>query len=255
MSSNEKFPFNRIYRGPAKAYTAYKAVQGDVTSQLAILNDVRKHIMPRRNNKQPGHAVRRRKPQRRRQTNGYLRPIRIPVRSTIEWSRTKGTSGKWSFSIKLNDLIKNFVSTYDEFKVLKLIVRWLPNNSTNSQGLTSAVLMDQDGFGEFGSASAASWFNTICSMPGSYVGNRHTSFALRWKPTEPTARDWRSYQRGETSYTVCHFYMADNGEEDSELGGIILITGLAQGRGMYYNASHIAREHSLKCLANEFEMI
>lgn len=179
---------------------------------------------------------RRRQPMARRFKNNYLKGIRIPVRVSIPWKRTKGTTGKWSFAIKLSELVKNFTSTYDEFKVLRLSCRWFPNNSTSSLGLCAAVLMDQNGFGEFGNATGEAWFTTISSMPGSYVGNRHTSFALHWKPTEPDARQWRSYQRSETGYVICHFYMADNGAEDSETGGIILVTGLAMGRGTYYNA-------------------
>lgn len=194
-----------------------------------------------RNNKRKQIATqRRRKPMARRPKNNYLRGVKIPVRVSIPWTRTKGTTGKWSFAVKMSDLVRNFTSTYDEFKVLKLNCRWLPNNSTSSLGLCAAVLMDQNGFGEFGAASSVAWFETLSSMPGSYVGNRHTSFRLHWNPTEPDARQWRSYQRGEAGYVICHFYMADNGAEDSETGGIILVTGLAMGRGTYYNAQTVS---------------
>lgn len=190
---------------------------------------------------------------RRRKDNDYLRGVKIPVRVSIPWERTKGTTGKWSFAIQLKELVKNFVATYDEFKVLRLTCRWLPNNSTSSLGLCAAVLMDQNGFGEFGSATAKAWFTTISSMPGSYVGNRHTTFSLHWKPTEPDARQWRSYQRGETAYTICHFYMADNGAEDSETGGIILVTGLAMGRGTFYNAQLAKMDIAASLQAYEFD--
>lgn len=242
------------HRGPGQyiksAAKAYAAYQGDLTSQYEILKDVIRSTMPRRKR---GHKIKRRRvfPQRRRPMNNYLRPVKIPVRLSIPWERTSGTSGKWDFQIVLTDIVKNFVKTYDEFKILKLTLRWLPNNSTSSSGLTAAVLMDQKGFGNFGSASAESWFNTISSMPGSFVGNRHSSFSLNWKPTEPDSRQWRSYQRSETTYTVCRWYMADNGSEDSELGGIILCTGIAQGRGMYYNASTVGRSIGLDRLKED----
>lgn len=177
----------------------------------------------------------------RKYFNNYMKPIRIPVRVSIPWSRTSGTTGKWYFHIKLSSLIEHFTSTYDEFKIIRLTIRWLPNNSTSSQGLCAAVLMDQNGFGDFGSGAASSWFTSISAMPGSYVGNRHMSFRLNWRPTEPDSRNWRSYQRSEAKYVVCSFYMADNGSEDSETGGVILVSGTALGRGMYYNASTVSR--------------
>lgn len=245
MSNSSNWP-NNFVATARSAHNAYRAVHGDPSAQLAFLNDVRKLSMPRP--KKSGGVARRqfkRRYRKMKRSNGYLKAVRIPVRLTIPWTRTKGTTGKWSFEIKLQELVKNFVHTYDEFKMQRLTVRWLPNNSTSSMGLTAAVLMDQSGFGDFGAASAAAWFTTISTMPGSYVGNRHTSFALRWKPTEPAAREWRSYQRSEGGYTICRFYMADNGAEDSELGGVILVSGFGYGRGMYYNAATMATRIAL----------
>lgn len=225
--------------------TAYQAVQGNPIAQLSLAADAFNKVvetaklskMPKRT----GYTKRRIQRRRRTHQNGYVKPIRIPVRVSIPWSATSGTTGKWNIHVNLNSLIKNFIKTYDEFKVLSLNVKWLPNNSTSSIGLTAAVLMDQNGFGDFGSASSNSWFDTLSSMPGSYVGNRHTNFSLPWRPTEPDARQWRSYQRSQTNYVVCSFYMADNNSTDVEVGGVILVSGTAQGRGMYYNASTIQR--------------
>lgn len=253
-STSTKPSFNDILQYGQVPYKVYKASQGDIFSQAEILSDIQKHIMKPRTRK-TGYKKNKRFTRNKRGMNAYLKPVKIPVRASITWARTSGTTGKWSFKILLSDLIKNFQKTYDEFKILRLSLRWLPNNSTNSSGLCAAVLMDQNGFGELGGASAASWFTTLSAMPGSYVGNRHTSFSLRWKPTEPDARQWRSYERGETNYIVCHFYMADNGAEDSETGGIILVNGIAQGRGLYYNAATVRHQLALQAIADDFEIM
>lgn len=235
-----------------KLYKVYKAARGDLPSQISLVKDIYNNSMGKGKRKTGTPKKKRSFRRKPRYFNNYLRPVRIPFRCSIPWARTKGTTGKWSMAITLNELIKGFTNTYDEFKVARLTVRWLPNNSTSSSGLCAAVLMDQDGFGEFGSAAASAWFTTISSMPGSYVGNRHSTFSLRWRPTEPASREWRSYQRSQTTYVICHFYMADNGAEDSETGGIILVSGTGFGRGMYYNAATTAR---LVRSMEEFEIV
>lgn len=183
---------------------------------------------------------------RRRRGNGYLRPTLLHIKDTILWSDTSGTSGKWYYNITLLTLIQPFVSVYDEFRILSLTVRYLPNNSTSAEGLYAFVLMDQSGFGAYGSASEIAWFKTLASMPGSRVNQRHEPASLRWYPTEPASREWRSYERDSLkSVIVATLYIADNGKETTELGGVFEMVGRAQGRGRYYNAKTLSLRASV----------
>lgn len=189
-----------------------------------------------------GMPRKQRRPRRRRQVRrqrslGYMRPIRIPVRKCITWKETKGTTGKWLYHLKLGVLCNNFEKVFDEFKVVRLTFVHRPANSTSTSGLYAGVLMDQNGFGDFGSASAESWFQTIASMPGARVQSPHVGMRFTWRPTEPDSRAWRSYQQSEEKdYVICTLYFADNGDQSVELGGVIVVTGTILVRGKYYNA-------------------
>lgn len=174
---------------------------------------------------------------RRTRSLGYMRPIRIPVRKCITWNETSGTTGKWLYHLKLGVLCNNFEKVFDEFKVVRLTVTHRPANATSTSGLYAGVLMDQNGFGEFGNATGAAWFKTIASMPGAKVQSPHIGMRFTWRPTEPDSRQWRSYQRDEEkNYVICTIYFADNGDQSTELGGVLIITGTIYVRGKYYDA-------------------
>lgn len=185
----------------------------------------------------PQSQLRRRRKRQGKPRNAYLRAVRLPSKKIVLWSSMSGTKGKWLYHISLSDLIAPYVSTYDEFRVVSLRVTYKPDNATSADGLCAGVLMDQNGFGEYGSASETAWFQTIGSMPGSKIKPRFVTTTYFWRPTEPNSKEWRSYQRSETAtYKVATFYMADDGKESAEYGGILEISGLVLGRGRYYNA-------------------
>lgn len=190
-------------------------------------------------------APRRRRPRRPRgrRSLGYMRPTNLPTKTIMLWSDATGTTGKWYININLSALIKQYTSVFDEFRVNRLTVVYKPNNSVSETGLMVGVLMDQKGFGGYGTASETAWFKTLGSMPGSKITPRHVATSYFWKPTEPDSREWRSYQRSETNYTVATLYMADNGKETAELGGIFEIRAILQGRGRYYNIATMLQAH------------
>lgn len=172
----------------------------------------------------------------RRSASGYMRAEAFRIKCIVPWADMSGTKGKWYYNFKLDSLATAFKTVYDEFKLTRMSVKYLPNNTAgDATGLYSMVLMDQKGFGSFGAASEMSWFKTLGSMPGSIVKHRASMSRLTWRPTEPDSRNWRSYQRNEMNYVVATVYMADNGQETGELGGAFEVTGTCLGRGRYYN--------------------
>lgn len=194
---------------------------------------------------------------RRQRSLGYMRPIRLPVRKCVTWKETSGSEARWLYRITMGLLCNNFEKIFDEFKIVYLNVQHRPANAASVSGLYAGVLMDEGGFGDFGAATAASWFPTIASMPGAKVQPPHLGMRFRWRPTEPDARQWRSYQRGEEhERVVCTLYFADNGDNSVELGGVLIITGLIMVRGKYYNtqvtqALNLRQEHDTWDLCSE----
>lgn len=173
---------------------------------------------------------------RRRERNGYFAVSRIPVKHVYLWADTKGTSGKWYINIMLRKIVGSFVTSYDEFKVSRLRAVYRPNNSVSDTGLYCGVLLDGTGFGAYGSASETEWFRTLASFPGSKVRPRHITSSYVWYPTEPSDREWFSYQQ-DSDKSVATLYFADNGKETVELGGVIEIFATVLARGLYYNAT------------------
>lgn len=212
-----------------------------ISTLRALLEKVRKTqpqqaVMPRRRGPQ-----RKRRSRRRPKTLGYMRPTRLTVRLCIPWSETKGSDARWYTNITLKQLVERYTTVYDEFRVVRLDIQHKPANAASAVGLYAGVLMDQKGFGSFGTATAPSWFKTLASMPGSKVCNPHMGMRFSWRPTEPDSRQWRSFQQGETDYTVCTIYFADNGDQATELGGALIVYATVLGRGMYYNAKVITQ--------------
>lgn len=174
---------------------------------------------------------------------GYLRPVTIPVRHVERWSAAKGTSYKWYWNITLLQLATGLEKFYDEFKCGHLSVTYITNNDQSTpNGLCAGVLMDQQGFGNFDISVADKWFTTIASMPGSKVFHRDRDVSFTWRPTEPAAKEWRSYQQNELSYVVATVYFADNLKPPVELGGVLLISGKLYCRGRYYSVATMQRE-------------
>lgn len=114
-------------------------------------------------------------------------------------------------------LTSSFAKVYSEFKFLGLRVRYVPNNATNETGLCVFVLLDRSGFGDYGSATAVSWFKTLGAMPGTKNRSRFEPITQSWRPTEPTVRDWFTASQ---SVALATCYVCNNGSETDELGGI-----------------------------------
>lgn len=170
---------------------------------------------------------------RRRKRSNFMGVSRIPVRRVVVYEASSGSYHRWYFNVKLSTFMHMFADEYQEFKVTRLRVRYVPNNATNETGLYSAVLLDREGFGSFGASTAVSWFPTIGAMPGAQIRPRYQPATMSWKPTEPTARDWYNRTQDVTYATV---YICNNGKETDELGGLLEITGTLLARGLYYNA-------------------
>lgn len=221
----------------AKAVLAAQAINGDASSatQLALETaaDFEKEKpptgMPPKTKRFKG-----RKPKTRRRRNNFMGVSKIPVRRIIPYSATSGSQHRWYYQVKLSNFSKMFQDEYAEFKIIRLRVRYLPNNSTNETGLYTAVLLDRDGFGNYGAATATAWFTTIGAMPGARVLPRYVASTYHWKPTEPSVREWRN--KGQ-DLTYCTIYICNNGLETDELGGMLEISGTLLARGLYYNAA------------------
>lgn len=186
--------------------------------------------------KQKRRVRRQRRGGRRRSTPASLRPLKLPIRRVIAYEATSGSAHRWYYPIPLSLIIASLRDTFDEFKVANMTVRYVPNNSLNETGLYTSTLLDREGFGSFGTATAASWFAYIASMPGASIKPRHTPTSHRWRPTEPSARDWvrRDPSSGHILATI---YICNNGKETDELGGLLEITASLLVRGRYWNAA------------------
>lgn len=235
---------------PRKAKVYFDFVQalgeGDFIKGARAYSDLRKRTtdprgvidMRRRNYR------RKAKPKRRlRKVPENLRAIRLPQKRVVMYESTKGTEHRWYYQVKLSLLTASLRETFAEFKVVNLSVKYVPNNSLSETGLYVSVLLDREGFGGYGSATGVSWFSYLGSMPGSVIKPRHTSTLHRWKPTEPSVRDWRNKDE-DTVLATC--YICNNGKETDELGGLFEIRALVLARGRFYNAaiSHLPPPHA-----------
>lgn len=185
----------------------------------------------RRNARSKGKG---RRAYRRRSTPAAMKPIHLPVKRVVVYSKTSGSEHRWYYTVPLSLITASFTSTFDEFKVTNLTVKYVPNNSQNETGLYVSVLLDREGFGGYGTATAAAWFSYIGSMPGSLIKPRYIPTTHRWKPTEPSARDWI---RAGVTHNLCTIYICNNGKETDELGGLLDIRATLLARGRYYDAA------------------
>lgn len=176
----------------------------------------------------------RRRRYRRSRRRAQVRATRLQVRRSVDFDATWGTDHRWYYPVKLNILNAAFKNTFDEFKVISITVRYLPNDAQNETGLLVFVLLDREGFGSYGSATGKSWFTTLAAMPRAKVGPRYRPAVQRWRPSEPSARDWF---RHTDNPTLCTAYVCNNGKETDVLGGNFQISATLLARGLYYNAT------------------
>lgn len=208
----------------------FELLSGSESEAETMKKGGKKNRKIRRTNGRKGH----------RNTNAYLRPERIHVRDIIPWSEPKGTKNRWNYHITLGSLIAPFVKVYDEFRVLNLKVKFFADApERGATGCYTGILMDQNGFGDFGAATGAAWFKSIGCFPESVIRHREEPISLSWGPTELLSREWR---RGDAEkyYVVASLYFADDGEQETEVGGTLLITGKILARGRWYNIPTVA---------------
>lgn len=226
---------NKWKQRVSTAILAAKAAQGDAWAGTQLALDTALNWKKALSAGMPPKLkrIRRRRPRTQRKRSKFMGVSRIPVRRIIPYAATSGSQHRWYYPITLSLFAKAFYDEYSEFKATRIRVRYLPNNSTNETGLYTAVLLDRDGFGSYGTATASSWFTTIGAMPGAKVHPRFVASSYYWKPTEPTARDWFNRKQ---NITYCTIYICNNGQETEELGGMLEISCTMLARGMYYNA-------------------
>lgn len=224
-----------VTKSTAKAYVAEN--QPELLPLLETLIDSEEEYQVEMKKRQKGRKVQSRRGGRRRQGpgNGYLKPERFHFKDIVPWSEMGGTKNRWMYQVKLSSLIQPFVKTYDEFRAINLQVKFLADAPEGgATGCYTGVLMDQKGFGDFGIATGTTWFKSIACFPGSKLLHRGHSMNLSWRPTEPEAREWRRGEK-ESGYIIATMYFADDGTQESEIGGSMLITGTMLARGRYWN--------------------
>lgn len=239
---------NRRNIGITKLYPIARGVQsfikGDypeaAVSAVQALSSSKKEV--------PFGAMARGRPRRRvvrrRRGRRPSRYTRLTVKRSISFDATWGTDHRWYYPIRLSLLEQALNQTFDEFKVIRISVRYLPNDPQSETGLLAFVLLDREGFGAYGSSTGKAWFPVLSAMPGSRVGPRYRPYTLNWRPTEPSARDWF---RHKDNPVLCTAYICNNGSEKTTLGGVFMISATLLARGLYYNAgvSDVLRQHGV----------
>lgn len=195
----------------------------------------------------PGRRKRVRR-RRRRNLPAELRSVRIPSRRLIPYSATSGSQHRWLYAFKTSFLVSHLAKAFDSFRILSLKVSYHPDNAVNETGLCASVLLDGEGFGQFGPSTAANWFPFIGSMPGCLIRSRHETFVHTWKSTSPSSQQWFSptTPTGPTADQIlATIYICNDGLETVELGGSLAVSYTVHCRGTFYNAkiSSIVRQH------------
>lgn len=248
MSKFKSFPsLDTFYTPPTPSGIVKKILQD------YVINSTVKAILPKKNTNKgmPPQARRRRnRPQRNR---GSRRSNRRPRRRPMPWARattlrvkkvvtfaaSRGSNHRWFYDIKYDQLIGNFKETYAEFKVMNFRASYLPNSSTSETGLYVSVLADKDGFGDYGPATAVSWFPSLCSFPGAKIRPRYVGCSHYWRPTEPSEREWHNRK---ADFHLATIYVCNNGAESDVLGGMIMIDATLKARGFYYDGKVLEHE-------------
>lgn len=191
--------------------------------------------MARKGKRKRARRVRRRS--RRGRMNGYFKSSLVPVKQVIEFSSTSGSNRRYTYPITISSLTAAFKSTFDEFKVQSITVIYRPNETAETQGVYVGVLLDHNGFGDYGASTASAWFKTLGAFPGSKIRHRHIPSTYYWRPTEPTARDW--YRGTDPDRTLARIYICDNEVTSTTavFGGLFEINARVRMRGLYYGAA------------------
>lgn len=174
---------------------------------------------------------------RRRPRNAALQSRRLPFRQVvlIDTLVNKVNVGKIEHIFKLSEMAKEFMHTFEEFRCTGFSVRFVPNNSTTAEGLYSAILLDQIGFGA-SARTAETWFPRVGDMPGSVVRHCSSGFTLSWRPTEPDARNFMKSHNNELVQALATLYIYGS-TTATTIKGALVIRGSILCRGEYYSAS------------------
>lgn len=194
----------------------------------STLNSTQSRTMVRRKGRQPRR--------RRRARNGAFLASTLRTKHVYLWSDMSGTSGKWYMNFTIAALTSSFQSAFDEFRIMRITCHYRPNNASTDTGLYVGVLLDQNGFGKFDLGSEVAWFRTLATFPGSKIRPRSQTSTYVWYPTEPASKEWYRYQT-DKDHVIATLYIADNGKETLELGGIMELNVTLKARGLYWNAA------------------
>lgn len=177
--------------------------------------------------------------------NAALSARRLPFRQVllVEAATANQNTGLIEHSFKISEMAKEYMTTFEEFRCTGFSVRFVPNNSTTAEGLYSAILLDQSGF-DGASRSAATWFPRVGDMPGSVVRHCSSGFILRWRPTEPTSRNFLKSHNNETAVVIASLFIYGS-TADTVIKGALVIQGTILCRGEYYSASSRVRRLNL----------
>lgn len=184
------------------------------------------------------NGSRRRRFQRRRPRSATAKVERRYVQFSIPYSTAHGTKHRYLYVVNSSDIVLDFKNQYDDYKIVSLNLRYMPNESMSTEGISVNVLMDDDGFGDYGTATAASWFKSLSRFPNARFERRGQVITRLWRPVRSSDKDFISVSG--PSRNFCTLYICNNGlETGNEVGGALIVRAKVLVRGRYYNANSI----------------
>lgn len=173
---------------------------------------------------------------RRRPISASLRSRSVPFRMVFAVTTTAGVYTK---GISMKTVAHEYLKTFDEFRCVRMFVRFVPSALT-TEGVYTTVLLDGPGFGTM-AGSAPTWFTRIGDMPGSVLRHCASGFLHRWRPTSPGSRNWIRLDRDDVN--VATVYIASS-DINKQVIGAIHITGSVRVRGEYNAAVTMLRRYT-----------
>lgn len=251
-----------VFEKPASSWPIPGASAQDV-SPLKVPSPVVKAskaisvAMPQRGRGRGGGRKPRGRPtvrsRRFRVANAALRPRKLPFKQVIPVSVL---NGYFDHEFKIKELVPEMLNTYEEIRVINLHVVLLVKDISVTAGLYTAILLDQNGYGN-ALKSTAEWFKRVADMPGSIVHHAVRGFKLSWVPTEPDSRNYvKVVDTADIAKPIARVYMI--GQDNTlVISGVLLVRGHVLCRGQYYDAAKVTtamlRDLRLSELAEEEE--
>lgn len=167
--------------------------------------------------------------------NPALRPKRLPFKQVVP---VKLETGYFDYSFKIKSLIPELLSVYEEVRISSLKVVFLVKDVAVTAGLYTAILLDQDGYGN-PLKSTETWFKRVADMPGSLVHHAVRGFRLTWVATEPDSRNYiKVIDSNDIDKTIARLYIIGQ-ESTLAISGVLLVRGHCLCRGQYYDATKL----------------